>query len=434
MYCGLDYGTSHCSIGLMQQGKVRLVPLEGDTPFIPSTLYAPRANFEIEAESESDEEGLKLDLTAASFAELRFGESAVREHLQDPAAGYFIKSPKSFLGASGLPFEVQERFIRIVAAMIANVRAHAQQHAREELSEVVIGRPINFQGMDNWESNQQAMTMLAQAAREAGFEEVRFQFEPLAAALEFEAKLDRDQTILVVDIGGGTTDCSFVNVGPSYRQKKNRTEDVIGFAGERMGGNDYDQLLALKAFMPYFGLGSELKSGLPLPNHTFVDTVSINDVNAQQRFYGPVFKRRLQDYVRDAAEPEKIARLVKLREQRLTYRLARSAELAKIALSESPETCVDLGYLEPELEAHVREADYAVAVERLLDHLHDVVAEVLAQGETLPDVVYLTGGMAKSPVVRGFLDHRFPDVRYVDSDHFGSITEGLTIWASRVFS
>lgn len=432
MYCGLDYGTSHCSIGLMLDGKVRLVPLEGGTPFIPSTLYAPRRNFEIE--TQDDGEGLKLDLTASSFAELRFGERAVQEHLQDPTAGYFIKSPKSFLGAAGLPFEVQERFIRIVAAMIANVREGAQQHSSEELSEVVIGRPINFQGMDNWESNQQAMMMLAQAAREAGFEEVRFQYEPLAAALEFEADLGTDQTILVVDIGGGTTDCSFVKVGPSYRQKKDRQEDVIGYAGERMGGNDYDQLLALKAFMPYFGLGSDLRSGLPVPNHVFVDTVAINDVNAQQRFYAPLFERRLKDYIRDGLEPEKIARLVRLREQRLTYRLARSAELAKIALSEQREVCVDLSYVEPGLEANVREADYAVAVARILDHLHAVVAEVLAQGETAPDLVYLTGGMAKSPVVRGFLDRRFPVADYVDSDHFGSITEGLTIWASRVFS
>ncbi|MEE9253502.1 MAG: molecular chaperone [Pseudomonadales bacterium] len=432
MYCGLDYGTSHCSIGLMRDGKVHLVPLEGDTPFIPSTLYAPRRNFEIE--TQDDAEGLKLDLTASSFAELRFGERAVQEHLQDPTAGYFIKSPKSFLGASGLPFEVQERFIRIVAAMIANVREGAQQHSSEELSEVVIGRPINFQGKDNWEANQQAMMMLAQAAREAGFEEVRFQYEPLAAALEFEADLESDKAILVVDIGGGTTDCSFVNVGPSYCEKKDRAQDVIGYAGERMGGNDYDQLLALKAFMPYFGLGSNLSGGLPLPNHLFVDTVSINDVNAQRRFYAPLFERRLKDYIRDGNEPAKIARLVKLREHRLTYRLARSAELAKIGLSDRPEVCVDLSYVEPGFEADLQQADYAIAVERLLDHLHDVVAEVLAQGARAPDLVYLTGGMAKSPVVRAFLDRRFPVAEYVDSDHFGSITEGLTIWASRVFS
>jgi hypothetical chaperone protein len=431
MYCGLDYGTSNCSIGLMRDGAVRLVPLEGDTPFIPSTLYAPRKNFEIETQDEED--GLKLDLTAASFADLRFGERAVREHLQDPTAGYFIKSPKSFLGAGSLPFEVQERFVRIVAAMIANVREAAQQHAREELDEVVIGRPINFQGMDAAESNQQAVLMLAQAAREAGFDEVRFQYEPLAAALEFEAALEGDRTILVVDIGGGTTDCSFVKVGPSYREKKDRGDDVIGHAGERMGGNDYDQLLALRSFMPYFGLGSHLKNGLPLPNHVFVDAIAINDVNAQQRFYAPLFARRLKDYIRDGAEPEKISRLAKLRHDRLTYRLARSAELAKIALSEREEVDVDLGYVAGGLEAHVRKADYAIAVERLLDHLQGVISEVLAQGSKTPDLVYLTGGMAKSPVVRDFLDARFPGVEYVDSDHFGSITEGLTIWASRVF-
>ena len=142
----------------------------------------------------------------------------------------------------------------------------------------------------------------------------------------------------------------------------------------------------------------------------------------------------MKDYIRDGDAPTKIARLAKLRENRLTYRLARSAELAKIALSERDEVHVDLGYVEAGLEAQLIEADYEVAVQRLLDHLHGVVSEVLAQGSTVPDLVYLTGGMAKSPVVRSFLDRRFPEADYVDSDHFGSITEGLTIWASRVFS
>ena len=424
---GFDYGTSNCAIGVLASDGVRLLPLEEDRPLVPSTLYAPRADFELE---EGEDE---LATAAGRAVDLRFGQAALDAYLQDPLEGYFVKSPKSFLGAPGLSERVKDRFVTVVAAMMRNVKRRAEQTLQAPIEHVVIGRPINFQGAGGEAENQQAQSMLLAAARETGFQEVRFLYEPMAAAMEFEAQLDEDRLLLVVDIGGGTTDCSFVQVGPSRRASRDRDADVLGHSGERLGGNDYDQALALKAAMPTLGLGDHLRSGLPIPNTYFVDAVSTNDVNAQTRFYSQHTGERLDVFCRESTDPERVRRLRTLHEGRGTYQLLRHAELAKVALSASSDATLDLAFLERELVVPCSEAELREASKRLLDHLQGLVGEVLAQAERRPDVVYLTGGMARSRVVRRHLERVLDGVPIADSDHFVSVTMGLAIWADRLF-
>jgi hypothetical chaperone protein len=435
MQAGFDYGTSNCSIGTARDGVVELMPLEDGSPYIPSTLYAPRPQVVLDRVEVAAEGGqsLLLDLTARSFAELSFGRAALAEYLRAPSEGYFVKSPKSFLGARGLSEEVKERFIGIVAAMMANVKRRAEEASKETIEDVVIGRPINFQGDGGEEENQQALMMLVAAAREAGFANIAFLYEPMAAAMEYELKLDRERRVLVIDIGGGTTDCSFVRVGPKRVRHKERGEDILGHAGERVGGNDYDQLLALHAITPALGFGDSLKSGLPIPNKYYVDAVSTNDVNAQQRFYTRRTRERLLEMTRDAVAPERLKRFVQVQTGRLTYRVLRASEDAKIALSDADVTCIDLSFLEEGLATSADRELLKRGCERLLLHLEGLVSEAMKQAGTKPDVAYLTGGMAGSTVVRDYLGRVLPDVACVDSDHFGSVTQGLAIWAERLF-
>ncbi|MGE0622993.1 MAG: molecular chaperone [Pseudomonadales bacterium] len=431
---GFDYGTSHCAIGLATPGRpgeatrLSMVPLEGDDPLIASTLFAPKADFELSLGDDA-----VLDMASQSFRDLRFGSAALSAYLNAPTEGYFVKSPKSFLGAPGLSERVKDRFISVVAAMMANVRQRAEAAAGMPVTRVVIGRPVNFQGAAGTAENQQALAMLVAAAREAGFEETAFLFEPMAAAFDFEQSLTTDQQVLVVDIGGGTTDCSFVRVGPERIGRRNREPDVLGHAGERLGGNDYDQALALKALMPVFGMGDALATGLPIANGYYVDAVSTNDVNAQQRFYGRQTGERFREILRDAVCPERFRRLDRLREERGSHRLLRQAELGKIDLSAAGSTVVDLGFVERGLALEIGRRDLEQGAERLLAHLAALVREVLNQGGARPDTVYLTGGMARSAVLRTHLAAVLGDVPLVDSDHFTSVTRGLTLWADRIF-
>jgi len=407
---------------------LRLLPVEGDATLIPSTLWAPKVNLDLRLDAQR-----RLDTQSQSFQELRFGEAALAAYLLDPTQGYFVKSPKSFLGAPGLLTEVKERFVSIVAAMMANVRQRAQASVEGELLDVVIGRPVNFQGPGGAVENDQAIDMLTQAATQAGFRQINFLFEPMAAAIEYESKLQAEQRVLVVDVGGGTTDCSFVRVGPKLASQLDRSQDVLGHTGERLGGNDYDQALALQAVMPEFGLGSMLRSTRLVPNNYLVDAVSTNDVNAQQRFYSKATAERIDYFAAQSQVPHKLARLQRLQTRRATYQLLREVEQAKIRLSQAADTEVALDFIEPRLAPIASGENFADASERLLAHLQKLVTDVLQQSAAAPQVVYLTGGMAKSTVVREHLALCLPDVPVLDSDYFASVTEGLTLWAKRLY-
>jgi len=419
---------SHCALGLWRDSAVQLVALENGEPLVPSTLHAPRVALELPRNAAAT-----LNLESPQFGELRFGEAALAEYLADPTRGYFVKSPKSFLGVAGLTEDIRERFVTIVGAMMGNVRAQANAQSDSEVDAVVIGRPVNFQGLGGRDANEQALSMLTSAAQLAGFRQVSFLFEPMAAALEYEARLSREEEILVVDIGGGTTDCSFVRVGGARAEQLDREADVLGHSGERRGGNDYDQALALHAVMPEFGFGDLLKSGLPVPNSYYVDAVATNDVNAQQRFYSAATRERLEFFAREAIPCERARRLLEVSEQRATYRLLRGVELAKIELSEAQAARVELTDLERGLAIEVSRDQFLLAAERLLAHLRSLIDEAVLSAGIKPSRVYLTGGMAKSRTVRDFLTSTYPEVSFIDSDHFLSVTEGLTLWARRLY-
>ena len=160
---------------------------------------------------------------------------ALRAYLAAPEEGYYLKSPKSFLGATGLSPQQIQLFADIVAAMMVTIKQRAEGFLGAEIQQAVIGQPVNFQGLGGEESNLQARQILTQAARLAGFTDIAFQYEPVAAGLEYEASLQQEQRVLVLDIGGGTTDCSFLLMGPERAASRDRSADLLGHTGQRLG-------------------------------------------------------------------------------------------------------------------------------------------------------------------------------------------------------
>lgn len=297
MFIGFDYGTSNCSVAVMKEGTPVLLPLEGDNVYIPSTLCAPTR----ESVSEhlfrhrdilpSDNTGEQLLRRSIAFnreesielvpEDVLFGQAALELYLNDPRDVYYVKSPKSFLGASGL-HDVQISFFEdLVCAMMANIKSQAERSTQETITETVIGRPVNFHGLGGETANQQAEAILLRAAKRAGFQHITFQFEPVAAGLEYESVLNTDQTVLVVDIGGGTTDCSLIRMGPGYRGQADRTDSLLAHSGQRVGGNDLDIYLAFKQLMPLFGMNSRAASGIEMPLMQFWNPIAINNVEVQ---------------------------------------------------------------------------------------------------------------------------------------------------------
>ncbi|NHI00513.1 molecular chaperone [Oceanimonas sp. MB9] len=450
---GFDYGTSNCAVGVMEGNRPAILPLGDHGRYIASNLYAPSREVIVnwlyrqlpsaEQATFKQQRAIALQKGQAEIrelaldgipAELSFGRDALTHYLQEPDEGYYIKSPKSFLGASGLLPPQIELFEDIVAAMMSNVKILAEAALGRNITQTVIGRPVNFQGLRGEESNRQALAILTRAARRVGFKDVEFQFEPVAAGFEYEASLDQETRVLVVDIGGGTTDCSMLLMGPRQAASQDRGRDLLSHSGERVGGNDFDIAFALKGMMPAFGLNSSLASGKAIPANGYWQAVAINDINQQTEFYSAANGRFLRQLVRDAAQPELVKRLLTVQQHKLSYRVVNAAEQSKIALTEHTHQQVDLSDIDDGLSIRLDREGFGLACQRELNSIASLMKDAIDQAGTQPEVVFVTGGTARSPVLNQFLQQQFQHTPIVIGDHFGSVTAGLTRWARHVFS
>ena len=449
MFIGFDYGTANCSVAKMEQGEPKLLKLEGNSVYIPSTLSAPSREAVAEylfkhrdikpldsigeqvlrrAININREEGIEF-----IAEEVTFGQAALDHYLQDPSESYYVKSPKSFLGASGLR-DVQVSFFEdLVCAMMDNIKRSAEADAQQAINDTVIGRPVNFHGRDSEAANRQAESILLKAATRAGFKHVEFQFEPVAAGLEYEASLNDNKTVLVVDIGGGTTDCSLIEMGPSWRGKADRMQSLLAHSGQRVGGNDLDIALAFKQLMTPFGLGSQTTANIVMPTIQFWNPIAINNVDAQANFYSRSNLTRLKQLRKDAQEPEKLTRLLEVFHETLGYRLVRQAEEAKIALSDHAHYHGVIRLLSEQLEVDIRFEDMVEAIETPKQKMTELVKEAVKIGGVTPDAIFMTGGSARSPILRGAVQETLPKIEVVSGNYFGSVTAGLARWAQVCF-
>lgn len=452
MVVGFDYGSSNCAMGVMRSGAVELVPLENSKHYLPSTLYALHNSLISEYVAKGIQQSAQSEyrshrggiLKSAQFARsdldlmpqesgVFVGQEAIEEYISMPEEGYFVKSPKSFFGAIGLKPEQIAFFEDIATTMIMELKARAERHLGVSLTHTVIGRPVNFQAVGGEQSNQQALSILTTAAKRAGFTDVEFLYEPLAAGIDFESDLQQDQKVLVVDIGGGTSDCSFVQMGPSYRECTDRSTHFLAHTGKRIGGNDLDIALAFHKLMPVCGLGGQFKSGLPLPKQAFWQACKINDIQLQSDFYSGGFSRELKAMLRDVNEPEKLKRLQVIQENKMTHQFVRQAELAKIALSEVSSHQVDLSFIEQALMQDIDLTQLTDSIETSLQQVVSLAEQAILDAGTRPDIIYLTGGSAQSPLLKNALQTALGDIPMLNGDNFGSVTAGLTKWAERIY-
>lgn len=410
--CGLDFGTSNTTLGFCRPGRApALAPLEGDEPTIPSAIF--------------------FDWSADAL----IGRAAVAAYV-DGSPGRLLRSLKSALGNSLIDETTQVgrkrlRFTQVIARYLELLKARAEEAAGEELTQVVHGRPVHFVDGDP-DGDRKAEEALREIARSIGFKQVSFQFEPIAASLDYERQVSAEEIAMVVDIGGGTSDFSLVRLSPERRARADRSGDVLANGGARVGGVDFDRRLSLASVMPLLGFGSPMKRpGLDAPSGYFHDLATWASIN---RVYNQHTLREVRDVRRESARPDLIERLLRVIEMQRGHTLAIDVERAKIALSDADETCVDLGWLEEGLSARPDRAALIASSEWLTGRIAQTIRDCLAQAGLRADQVqalFLTGGTTQIPHVREAALRELPDARVIEGDTFGSVGMGLTIEAQR---
>ncbi|TCT07641.1 Hsp70 family protein [Aquabacter spiritensis] len=409
--CGLDFGTSNTTLGLAAAGGPRLAPLEGGADTLPSAIFYPRAGAPV------------------------FGRAAMAAYVGG-AQGRLMRSLKAVLGSSLIDETTavgRQRlgFRAVIGAFLAEVRARGAAAAGAPLDAVVLGRPVHFVDGDP-EGDRRAEAVLDAIAEEIGFATRSFQFEPIAASLDYERQVVREELALIADIGGGTSDFSVVRLSPERRGKAERAGDILANDGVRIGGTDFDRQLSLGMVMPLLGHGAPLKrAGLSMPAGLYHDLATWSAIN---RLYDAKVQRTIRDLERDAAEPDKVARLARVVAEERGHTLALAAEGAKIAVAEAGETALDLDWLEAGLSVGIAHDDLLAHTGALAARIAGRIAGCLAAAGVAAgaiDAVFLTGGSTKLAHVRAAIRAAVPDARVAEGDTFGSVGTGLAIEAAR---
>jgi hypothetical chaperone protein len=407
-YCGLDFGTSNTTLGIAAGNTARLVSLEGTEETLPSAIF--------------------FDFAAARP---EFGRAAIEAYAKG-TDGRLMRSLKSVLGTDLIDQDTlldkhRIGFREVLKKLLGEIKRRGEAAAGHALDAVVHGRPVHFVDGDE-AADRRAEAALADIARDIGFRHVSFQFEPIAAALDYEQQVEAEEVALIADIGGGTSDFSIVRIGPDRRRAADRTADVLANDGIRIGGTDFDRLLSLKSAMPHLGYQSPMKKpGLLAPNGYFTDLSTWAKINF---LYTPKVMAEIRQVQRESARPDLIARLSHVLEDHLGHRLAMTVERAKIGLSGSDALELALGWIESGLVANFRQADFADATDELCRSIAGMIRRCLADAgltHSRIDAVFLTGGSTLLPNVRRAILAELPASRIVEGDKFGSVGLGLTL-------
>ena len=360
-----------------------------------------------------------------------FGEAGFKQYLKTPEKGRLIYSPKNFLGANLLSGQ-KDAFVGLIAKQLAFFKEAAEKQLGQKVGGVVVGRPVKYHGTRGEEGNQQAITIMTAAAEQAGFEKIDFLEEPIAAAYRIEQQLDSEKVALVVDIGGGTTDICVIRLGTQKQQDYDRQQDVLSVTGTRLGGMECDKNLILKSIATEMGLGTETTNGIPIPPLYFNDMVAVDDIPRLNKFFSDEMGLEISQTISVAKEPKKLDKLLIVQEEKLSARLVNSSRMAKEMLSEKNHIVLPLKYIQSDFQVELTEADLKRSMLAWMTRVKALIKECLDKTEVQPEILFVTGGMSLSPVVQQEIKAMLPDLPTVTADAFKSISEGLSIQASRM--
>lgn len=466
---GIDFGTSYSAAGAVVDGRLELVrfgrePQFRTTAYFPQTLPDP-ARFELTPALEAEVDALvrsaraeqsraaarSRELRAAtgsagpafvarSEAQLRrdallamrrhwleaelarsqqtvaqvhdalYGDAAIDAYLAD-GHGHLVVSPKSMLGYR-LHGAARDVLVGIALHILEHIRTTASAQFGRPVREAVIGRPVEFRSSMGAAGGEQAIALLTEAAHGAGFDSVSFLEEPAAAAFGYHRGLDGAQRTLVVDIGGGTTDIALADVGGA-----GPAPTIRGAWGIAQGGADVDLALSMRRFMPLFG-----KDHTRTPVHHFHEAAAVHDLQRQQAF-------RTRDGYAELPDPYG-RRLVALQAPGNTVRLQQAVESAKVALSSASSHDAPLDPIETGLHVHSTTQHLSDAAVPYLRALSTLLADVRGVLDALPQTVFLTGGMSRSPDVQRAVAQVFPEAVPVRGDASLGVVSGLAAAAA----
>lgn len=412
---GIDFGTSNSTVGVIRDGKARLVALEGEQATLPSAIFF---NFE--------------------DGHTYFGRRAIGDYT-DSVEGRLMRSLKSVLGSSLVNEKTRIKarllgFTEIIGFFIGHLKKQLEQDAGGPVERVVLGRPVQFVD-DDAQADAKAQAELEKAARAQGFKHIAFQFEPIAAALDYEQNVSREELALIVDMGGGTSDFSVVRVSPERARSVVRKDDILANRGVHIGGTDFDRLLSIAHVMPELGYLTPTKDGKRnLPASYFIDLATWQRINL---VYTSKAMNDLRQIRYEAVRADLVDRFIEIVEHRYGHAMAGLVERAKIALTLQPAAEVKVSLPGARFAAEITRTGLEETITADIDRVTATVRQTIQDaGVEASDItaVFLTGGSTAVPLARRRILSLVPQASVIEGDMFGSVGLGLALDAQRKFA
>ncbi len=416
---GIDFGTTNSVVAVASaNGHVECMKVEcmtWPTAFGPTDTFRSALMFWREARKLTHVAGPEAIACAiAADREQRFVQS-LKSHL----ASRLFSETRLF----GERLTIEE----LVAIFLRHL---LQDLAPDNLSAVPVtgGRPVVFAG-DRADEGL-AIERLTSAYAASGLRQIAFAYEPLGAAYWYARALTRDETVLVADFGGGTSDFSvlrFTSKGRGVEAK------ALAHAGVGIAGDTFDYRIIDHVVAPRLGKGTtyrSLEKLLPMPAYfyaAFAQWHQLSWLKSAQTL------AELKALAAASLVPHMIEDLITIVEMDLGFELHRTVGALKAELSHAPQAHFVFQKEGVSIEADVSRSDFdswiAADLDKIAATMDAAVAGAgLAAGDI--DAVFMTGGTSFVPAVRRIFSARFAEERIHYGDAFQSVASGLALMAA----
>jgi len=407
---GIDFGTTNSVLSIYDEEKKEII----ETITVPSILYFPDT----------------FDPTKS--LEYFVGNNAIHSYIKDGMKGRFMKSIKRVLPRSSfIETRIHNKSFNasgLITLILQELKQKADAIVGYDCTKAVIGRPVYFDD-DSSINDDLAQKRLLKAAEQAGLTNIRFQYEPIGAAFAYEKNISKKENVLVADLGGGTTDFTYITLDPTRTFEKDRRSDIQATGGIYIGGDSFDSAFMWDKGTPNFGRGVTYESmpgkRVDVPPSFFSNICSWEKMNF---FNGLKVQNDLRQYYSYTNQNEKIKNLITLTENNLGYSVFQSIEKTKVELSQKPSSVFEYSKLGIDINEEIELADYNKIIDRDITKIKkylDLFLEKNKIDANNIDTLFLTGGTSLVSAVQDLFKTKFPHITIKSDDNFISVAKGL---------
>ena len=414
---GIDFGTSNSAVTIWNATTRTLVRDPRIAGVDASFLYFP--------------------YTTKRIAPV-IGNAAKLRYVEDQMRGRFFQAVKTILPYKTFTDTIinnQTYLIEdLIAIFLQHLKARADAVTKQDVKRVVLGRPAVFS--TNPEEDQLAEERLFRAAQIAGFTEIHFQYEPIAAAFAYEARITKPERVLVGDFGGGTSDFTVVHLDPARQGLTDRMADILATGGLPVAGNKYDAATMWHKVTPHFGRGATYDSWgkqIEVPDSLYRTICQWDQIvflhNAKKLDL-------LWRLVGLSSDPPAFERFQSLIKENQGFALFQKIEAAKIALTTQVSAPIVFTHPRIPLDLRITRSEFNKNSADLTAEITSYLDTFLAKAGVTPasiETVFLTGGTSLIPSLRSQFVARFGQDKIRDGEEFTSVADGLALSAPLFF-